>query len=501
MRIKTLIILIVLITNYTYSQSQNIFQKAILPQSGLCGIIKDGGGGFTIAGGTSAGPLYPNCGYIVRLNNNADTIWTKFYALPTGCRFSSITKTIENGYIIGGHDHNDYKNFILAIDSNGQTKFFRKCYPLNMQDRMVVKQASDSGLIIGYSVYNSADYDFCIMKTNKTGNVLWAKNYGTVATDGCRDICLTSDNGIVLAGTSGNNLMILKTDSIGNFKWKKEFSANYISNAASVVTVADNIYLAGLFGYPENGFVTKLDSSGNIQWTKSYDFLSCNNFSIDIERTNDNNLILCHATGCGFTTSDACLVKMNLNGDTIWTRGYGNTPQGQIFEYVYQDSLGYYFGIGNGTTMPSQSAIIIVKSDSLGISNCYMHYPSIPLGNTSFGHPNSILNYGSINIVDYAFNLIEISNAYNESDYCIYTNIAEAENHEIESRIFPNPVSDMISFNKENLNIEIFDLKAQKLFERKTLGKQIDISQLAKGFYFLKVKETGTEKTFKIIKQ
>ncbi|MBK9026123.1 MAG: hypothetical protein IPL69_19805 [Saprospiraceae bacterium] len=79
-----------------------------------------------------------------------------------------------------------------------------------------------------HRLIESVQYRHRAHQTDNLGTVLWANRYGTSNRDDAKSICLTSDGGMVIAGSTDNNansrlddLLILKTDSAGLLVWSK----------------------------------------------------------------------------------------------------------------------------------------------------------------------------------------------------------------------------------------------------------------------------------------
>lgn len=71
-----------------------------------------------------------------------------------------------------------------------------------------------------------------------------------------------------------------------------------------------------------------------------------------------------------------------------------------------------------------------------------------------------------------------------------------------EVKVYPNPVKDILNINTDkNINsIEIFSLTGQLIKTIDNNTKQINVSDLKKGIYLLRVKSEGKDQSFKIVK-
>lgn len=79
------------------------------------------------------------------------------------------------------------------------------------------------------------------------------------------------------------------------------------------------------------------------------------------------------------------------------------------------------------------------------------------------------------------------------------TNVTENKSELI--NVFPNPTTDKIYFNKEVSNITICNLSGEVVYLKTENSKNIDISQLNAGIYFIKMTVDGVVINEKIIKK
>lgn len=69
-------------------------------------------------------------------------------------------------------------------------------------------------------------------------------------------------------------------------------------------------------------------------------------------------------------------------------------------------------------------------------------------------------------------------------------------------KVYPNPVKDVLNINtdKKVNSIEIFSLTGQLIRKLDNNSKQVNVSDLKKGVYLLRVKSEGKDESFKIVK-
>lgn len=193
-------------------------------------------------------------------------------------------------------------------------------------------------------------------QTNPNGwDTAWVNSYGGIGTDIGRDLKETSDHGFILLGTTssfgnGNtSFYLIKTDSIGGHEWSKALGSENNDIAYTLEIAQDGGYfLAGTTNWNQNngydGFLIKTDNLGNVIWTKNYggndwDFIynSC--------KVPNNCMILCgesYSNSKGL--SDAYLIKIDINGDTLWTRRIGDVGMDAFYSVEYLNNKIYAVG-------------------------------------------------------------------------------------------------------------------------------------------------------------
>ncbi|MGZ3865077.1 MAG: T9SS type A sorting domain-containing protein [Bacteroidia bacterium] len=205
--------------------------------------------------------------------------------------------------------------------------------------------------------------------------------YGGANPDIGRSIKETYDKGYIIAGTSssfGNgdaDIYVVKTDSLGKHQWSKTFGGHQNDWGYSIQVTADSGYF--IAGYsnsfnPQNGFdvyYVKTDKLGNLIWEKT---VSGDDWDFIYGSTPmpDGGFILCGET---FTNShggsDAYLIRINKNGDTLWTKNYGGLYDETFNNVTVMNNRIYAVGKNKTHSVPLDSAADgwIVKLDTNGI--------------------------------------------------------------------------------------------------------------------------------------
>ncbi|MCP4583930.1 MAG: hypothetical protein GY839_20145, partial [candidate division Zixibacteria bacterium] len=145
--------------------------------------------------------------------------------------------------------------------------------------------------------------------------------------------CLTDDDYYIVAGYWGpwggleSDIHVIKIDSLGNTIWADTYGGTGSENISDGLKTPDNeIILIGLtssFGAGENdAYILKIDTNGDTLWTKAYG-LGDWDYGLSICPTLDNNyLILCDFYYLDCESSQLTLIKIDENGDSLWSRRY-----------------------------------------------------------------------------------------------------------------------------------------------------------------------------------
>lgn len=179
-----------------------------------CGssVLETGDGGFIIVGHTNQaepddGAIEPDV-YLVRTNATGDVVWTKTYGGSSSDIGSSIHYTNDGGYIITGQTTSfgmkSVDVYLIRINSNGDT-LWTKTYGGTGQDiGHCVRQTSDSGFVVTgrTTSFGSGGYDVYVIRTDSHGAKRWETTCGGSDWDWGESVQQTRDGGFIIAGTT-----------------------------------------------------------------------------------------------------------------------------------------------------------------------------------------------------------------------------------------------------------------------------------------------------------
>ncbi len=295
----------------------------------------------------------------------------------------SVQQTSDGGYIVAAYTNTfgagDYDIFLIKTDASGNI-IWAKTYGGTNWDRVYsVQQTSDGGYIVGgwiSPVVATLD-DVFLIKTDANGNIIWAKTYGGTGDDQDNSVQQTSDGGYIVAGGTDSfgagtdDIFLIKTDANGNIQWAKTYGGISIDYAYSVQQTSDGGYIVAgwtlSFGAGDGDvFLIKTDANGNLQWAKTYGG-TADDYAYSVQQTSDGGYIVAGYTASfGAGSDDIFLIKTDANGNIQWAKTYGGTADDYAYS-VQQTSDGGYILAGYTYSFGAGgSDFFLMKTDANG---------------------------------------------------------------------------------------------------------------------------------------
>ncbi len=172
-------------------------------------------------------------------------------------------------------------------------------------------------------MYAGGPYLIALIKTDTSGNVLWAKTYGNGY---IAKVKTAADGGFLACGSiPGNNGFVwnflLRTDANGNLQWK--IIINNSPLAWDVVELPSG-QIALLHGDQGTHYISVFTGTGTHLWSKSYTLPAAAGgdwFGRRLLLLPDGFLIVTVSSVIG--SDDAVAIKTDFNGNVIWAKAYG----------------------------------------------------------------------------------------------------------------------------------------------------------------------------------
>jgi len=290
---------------------------------------------------------------------------------------SQAVKPIENGYLsLGGYATTEYYVlYISRLNLLGETEWIK---PFE-----IIENIADLGIIEwgGQALINNnllvAIYDhaknLCFSKFNADGDTVLHKKYIQPGWQLGKHLIATPDGGYMIAGmeqkTTADTVKAyaLKIDSMGNYEWDKRYLMGNDARFFSVQhTPWDGGYIFGGMGYSTTTgydmFVVKTLANGDTLWTKRYGnelndcaakVVSLTTYEEWLAGQETNYLM----TGCfkEGTSKKLHLSIIGENGVVKWERKHGlfpNISSFQVLPLIKPDKgfIGSGYYMSNGFT-------------------------------------------------------------------------------------------------------------------------------------------------------
>ena len=208
---------------------------------------------------------------------------------------------------------------------------------------------------------------------NSPPEIEWSKTYGDTGGESGSWVQQTLDEGYIIAGSKtpegmdNSDILVIKTDKNGNIEWNKNYGGNGDETASSIFQTSDGNYIiiGNTKSYGSGGsdaWIIKLNSNGNKIWSKTVG----NENSNSIEEgwpTNDNGFILVGTTEAGIGT-DIWLVKIDSSGEAVWQKTYDKSTYDAGLS-VQQTNDGGYIILGTFSKL-SYSNSWLIKTNQNG---------------------------------------------------------------------------------------------------------------------------------------
>lgn len=171
--------------------------------------------------------------YLIKTDENGDTLWTKTFGGPMIDRVFSVALASDGSILLAGitysYGSGDRDAYLIKSDSNGNL-LWQKTYggPGYDNAHTVIVNRKDEILLTGYGDYwgSSGNHDTFLKQINMEGEDIWTQNYGGLNNDRAMTVFQTQDDGYVLTGFTQSygegedwDVYVVKTDRTGDALW------------------------------------------------------------------------------------------------------------------------------------------------------------------------------------------------------------------------------------------------------------------------------------------
>ncbi len=462
--------------------------------------------GYLVGGSTGTPPnnSWHQINLIV-LDKNGDKINEKFIGDTISeyyVAISSLINTYNNRITFTGSKHTYFADFphdeglLMQLDNDYDTlwsKFYgEKVLPFDSayNFRQLI-ETSDSNLLMVGTMVPKINYkdNLYLLKVDGVSTFIWERFYGILNSDyklRGYSVIETADKGFALGAyrfKPGYNEtampMVYKTDSLGNEEWHISIGGPIFDTKSLLCNAHDgNIMAAFCYADSMTGSdayrtinIQKIDLEGNVIWDKRYGPSDYDNRLSNIRQTFDGGYIVAgHVFTGGYPNPwmSGWLMKLNAEGDSLWYRTYYNVNGTYDLNYLYDvipttdngfAACGQVWGTVTGNTQHAWA----IKVDSMGCDT-----------------PGCVTGTSVVELSPYGGSRGEVFH------------------------IWPNPASSRLNVQSYELCVEgqkaitVFDIYGRKVQEIKVPARtetiSIDVENWGRGLYFLRLTVDGVIK-------
>ncbi|TKJ41948.1 hypothetical protein CEE36_07790 [candidate division TA06 bacterium B3_TA06] len=221
-----------------------------------------------------------------------------------------------------------------------------------------------------------------LIKTDKDGAILWAKNYDFFA----GSVEQTTDSGYILTGSKINALCLFKTNSAGDTQWSRTYRVRQAESCGRCVKqTSDGGYIAvgeaqeldSIQGASKSVYLVRTKANGDTLWTRTY-----GGAVTDANYREGLSVIECPSGGyivsgikgnweAFYHNLDLWLFKAGNDGKIVWDKEYKASESNDYDEagncVCMTDDGGYILtGYKTNPDSTAEKLIWLLKTDSLG---------------------------------------------------------------------------------------------------------------------------------------
>lgn len=397
-----------------------------------------------------------------------------------------IIEVSTGGYLVAGTYSDTTSGFwIIRLDNLGDTTWTKQ-YSLSVGGDQAydVIELLDGGFVLCGRWTDTVTVSACafLMKINSIGDSLWLKKYSTANHDYANSVALNIDGGFLVAGEifnanppGYNDAWVFKTDSLGNIIWQKTYDIYGLGDVFNkvLITPDSGIVCAGAT-QPNavNGkeYVVKLNQQGDTVWTKEFGGIECGG-TFNLNLTSDNGFIGCGAI-CINGEQRASVYRLDSLGNQIWYKSYARGDRNYSFSAIHEMPNGNFMaaGVDIDVAQPiltGEPRVRLFELNALGDSIWSKQYTHYGAGSEDYLFDMKLTSDGGYIMCGYIINgslpqKNDVLVIKIDSNGCAISNCTVGINEntipENEIIVYPNPSSGIFTIEIENLENAVVEI-------------------------------------------
>jgi len=348
--------------------------------------------------------------FVLKLNSQGDKIWRRDIASEGMDEAKSIIASSGGGFVLTGYNESMSPESLfvmkikdelpppvnfsvtISIQGNGSLNYNPGTYSFSEGTLLPLEASPDSNWVLSYWYYNEAVIGYTIEDNatffyNVVSNVeitavfmhnqSWYEYFGGSENEKGRSIIEANDGYLVAIGSTssfgfgGSDIYVVKTYPNGTLVWEKNFGGSNNDNGVSIAKTNDGDFLllgtTYSFGAGESDYyLIKIDADGNELWSKTYGGVF-HSYATSIVSTLDNGFIIIgYSQSFGEGHYDVYIVRCDSSGNILWNNSYGGSNWDRGFEIIQTADEGFVVVGSTESFGVERESLYLFKIDGTG---------------------------------------------------------------------------------------------------------------------------------------
>jgi len=316
-----------------------------------------------------------SCGGI-RLSHAAegDLLWDRRYGGDNWDSAHDVVQTPDGGYALAGMTQSygaGLQDFwLVKTDASGDTLWTRSYGGPSNENAAALTATQDGGLLlVGRTMsFGLNGYDLWAIKTDAVGDTQWTRAYDYMGDEYGHGVVQTDDGGFAFAGYGSGDFLLVRTDGSGNELWHRFYGGLYDDHAQSVARTADGGFLlvgeTNSFGAGNtDARMLKVNADGDSLWSRTFGGAGYDYGYWGME-SNAGYVLAGSTDSFGAGPVDAWMAKADLQGDSLWAYAFGTAEIEYAYAATQTENAFLLTGLYNETYDPGQ--VLLIKTDLNG---------------------------------------------------------------------------------------------------------------------------------------
>ncbi|MCB0783716.1 MAG: hypothetical protein KDC02_05705 [Flavobacteriales bacterium] len=191
--------------------------------------------------------------------------------------------------------------------------------------------------------------------------------YGATATADGGALVVGYSRGYHNLGTS--DMLAIRLNGAGDTLWTRAYGGGFLGSLAfDAEQTADGGFI--LCGERDgNGTLVRLDTNGDLLWARSYGTAFNGDGLIAVVALSDGFAACGRIQGQGADNQNALLIRTDLNGDTLFTRTYGDVIEDEARDVKLLADGGFVL-TGSRSDAATGTDVWVARTDASGLTGC-----------------------------------------------------------------------------------------------------------------------------------